>query len=304
LVSKLGIENVGEIAKLEQNSARLNDKFQLADAPELMVLYLKMQSFEKEYLLIRQDSKMQSVYEAAQQLRNNIVLSSRLDSIGRAETFKDLDAYELVAKEIVKLNKKIISKIRKSGDVDDAVVSNKLLEVANSEVERGRLAIDGKIEWAKVLLVSAVLVTLSLAGAIAKQFASALRALAEEQGKSERLLLNILPPLSAQELKREERTIADSFAEATVMFADIVGFTELAAQTEPTELVEILNLIFSEFDQLTEEHGLEKIKTIGDAYMVVGGLPVQRPNHAEAMRPCPWICKPQLLNFAKIQVKP
>ena len=78
--------------------------------------------------------------------------------------------------------------------------------------------------------------------------------------------------------------IADSFAEATVMFADLVGYTELAAQTDPTELIEILlNVIFSEFDQLTEEHGLEKIQTIGDAYMVFGGLPMQRPNHAEAI---------------------
>jgi photosystem II Psb28-2 protein len=129
-----------------------------------------------------------------------------------------------------------------------------------------------------------VLVALSLAGAVAKQFASALRALAEEQAKSERLLLNILPPAIAQELKRQERTITDSFAEATVMFADLVDYTELAAQTDPTELIEILlNVIFSEFDQLTEEHGLEKIQTIGDVYMVFGGLPMQRPNHAEAI---------------------
>jgi class 3 adenylate cyclase len=69
----------------------------------------------------------------------------------------------------------------------------------------------------------------------------------------------------------------------TVLFADIVGFTELSAQTPAIELVEILNVIFSEFDQLTDEHGLEKIKTIGDAYMVVGGLPVAKPNHAEAI---------------------
>lgn len=144
-----------------------------------------------------------------------------------------------------------------------------------------------------------MLVTLSLAGAITKQFAYALRALAEEQGKSERLLLNILPPLIAQELKREERTIADSFAEATVMFADIVGFTKLAAQTEPTELVEILNVIFSEFDPLTEEHGLEKIKTIGDAYMVVGGLPMQRPNHAEAIAAMALDMQTSLTEFCK-----
>lgn len=68
-----------------------------------------------------------------------------------------------------------------------------------------------------------------------------------------------------------------------VMFADIVGFTEISARRSPTELVELLNLIFSKFDQLSELHGLEKIKTIGDAYMVVGGLPVPHSDHAEAI---------------------
>lgn len=283
LVKDLGLENVGEIAQLEQNSARLSDSFQLTDTPELMVYYLQMQSFEKEYLSTRQLPKMQSVYEAAQRLRNGIRLSSKLNASQRAETLKYLDAYESGAKEIVKLNEEILGKIGKSGEVDAAVVSKKLLEVAKAEVERAGSAIDGKIEWATVLLVSAVLVAFLLAGAIARQFASALRALAVEQAKSERLLLNILPAPIAQQLKEEERTIADNFAEVTVMFADIVGFTELASQTRPIELVEILNVIFSEFDQLTEEHGLEKIKTIGDAYMVVGGLPVQKPNHAEAI---------------------
>lgn len=108
-------------------------------------------------------------------------------------------------------------------------------------------------------------------------------ALRSEQEKSERLLLNILPPTIAEQLKQEHSTIADGFAEATVLFADIVGFTKIAARVSPTELVHLLNKIFSRFDQLVEKHGLEKIKTIGDAYMVVGGLPLPRPDHAEAI---------------------
>jgi class 3 adenylate cyclase len=216
-------------------------------------------------------------------LRKGVLGSSKLDATKRAETLKYLDDYESVAQEIVKLNEQILSKIRNNVDVDAAKVSKNLLGVVNAEVKRGRSAIDRKIWIATTFLIVAVLVALSLAGAVARQFASALRALAMEQMKSERLLLNILPSPIAQQLKREECTIADSFAEVTVMFADIVGFTELAAETEPIELVEILNVIFSEFDQLTEEHGLEKIKTIGDAYMVVGGLPAVKPNHAEAI---------------------
>lgn len=108
-------------------------------------------------------------------------------------------------------------------------------------------------------------------------------ALRSEQEQSERLLLNILPKPIAQRLKQSESTIADSFEEVTVLFADIVGFTELATYFSATQVVDLLNQIFSAFDEISERYGLEKIKTIGDAYMVVGGLPMPQPNHAEAI---------------------
>lgn len=104
-----------------------------------------------------------------------------------------------------------------------------------------------------------------------------------EQEKSDRLLLNILPHSIAERLKDGEGTIADKFPDVSVLFADIVGFTELATELTPERLVHSLNEIFSSFDQLAERHGLEKIKTIGDAYMVVGGLPIPRPDHAQAI---------------------
>ncbi|MEG4486745.1 adenylate/guanylate cyclase domain-containing protein [Microcoleus sp. D2_18a_B4] len=108
-------------------------------------------------------------------------------------------------------------------------------------------------------------------------------ALREEQEKSEKLLLNILPKAIAERLKQNETTIAEYFPEVTVLFADIVGFTALSAVMNPIDLVELLNKIFSGFDLLCERHGLEKIKTIGDAYMAVGGLPEPRADHAEAI---------------------
>ncbi len=108
-------------------------------------------------------------------------------------------------------------------------------------------------------------------------------ALRLQQEQTEKLLLNILPSSIAQRLKQEQGIIADSFEEVSVMFADIVGFTELSSRKSPTELVEMLNIIFSKFDQLAERHGLEKIKTIGDAYMVVAGLPTPRSDHADAI---------------------
>ncbi len=104
-----------------------------------------------------------------------------------------------------------------------------------------------------------------------------------EQERAERLLRNILPEPIAARLKQDQSTIADSFAEVTVLFADLVEFTPLSARISPTEVVELLNEVFSAFDVLAERHGLEKIKTIGDAYMAVGGLPIPNPNHVRAV---------------------
>lgn len=118
---------------------------------------------------------------------------------------------------------------------------------------------------------------------LAKAEFKARRFLEAERDRSERLLLNILPQPIAERLKKEPKTIADSFAEVSVLFADIVGFTELSGRISPTELVRLLNEIFSMFDYLVERHNLEKIKTIGDAYMVVGGLPENQLNHAQVI---------------------
>jgi class 3 adenylate cyclase len=109
------------------------------------------------------------------------------------------------------------------------------------------------------------------------------RLLLVEQERSERLLLNILPPPVAARLKRGEAVIADGFAEVTVLFADLVDFTRRSQETAPEQVVQVLDELFSALDRLAERHGLEKIKTIGDAYMAVGGLPVSRPDHAEAV---------------------
>lgn len=110
-----------------------------------------------------------------------------------------------------------------------------------------------------------------------------LRAIESERAKSETLLLNILPQPIAERLKHGETTIVDSLAEVTVLFADLVGFTELTNQISSVEMVRLLDDIFSGFDTLAEGQKLEKIKTIGDAYMVVGGLPTPRADHAEAV---------------------
>jgi len=108
-------------------------------------------------------------------------------------------------------------------------------------------------------------------------------ALRAERETSERLLLNVLPRTIAERLKRQEQAIAERFDDVSILFADIVDFTALSAKIPPTDLVGILNEIFSSFDQLVEQHGLEKIKTIGDAYMAAGGLPEPNADHPEAI---------------------
>ena len=103
----------------------------------------------------------------------------------------------------------------------------------------------------------------------------------QEQAKSDALLLGILPAPVAARLKAGERDIVDEVPAATVLFADIVGFTKIASETSPAETVALLNQLFSLFDRLVEEYGLEKIKTIGDAYMAVAGVPEAVEDHAQ-----------------------
>jgi class 3 adenylate cyclase len=109
------------------------------------------------------------------------------------------------------------------------------------------------------------------------------RALRLEQEKSERLLLNVLPAPIPARLKQTDGVIADAFGEVTVLFADLVDFTRRSERIAPEQVVQALNDLFSVFDQHAQQRGLEKIKTIGDAYMVAGGLPDPRPDHAQAV---------------------
>lgn len=107
--------------------------------------------------------------------------------------------------------------------------------------------------------------------------------LQEEQERSERLLLNILPGAIAERLKHDKQTIADGFADVTVMFVDIVNFTRVAEGLTPQQVFAMLNRIFSSFDELAEQFGVEKIKTIGDAYMVAGGLNNELTNYTKSI---------------------
>jgi guanylate cyclase len=106
---------------------------------------------------------------------------------------------------------------------------------------------------------------------------------ADAQERAETLLLNILPRSIAEKLKARPQTIADAFTSASILFADIANFTPIAERLAPAELVGMLDRLFGHFDDRVERYGLEKIKTIGDAYMAAAGIPVPREDHAQAL---------------------
>ena len=119
--------------------------------------------------------------------------------------------------------------------------------------------------------------------AFVRQREAALAALDAEHARSERLLLNVLPGPMAERLKAGAGTIADSHPAVTVLFADVVGFTQYAERVGPADVVTTLDRLFTAFDEIADRHGVDKIKTIGDAYLLVGGLPEARPDHVAAV---------------------
>jgi guanylate cyclase len=126
-------------------------------------------------------------------------------------------------------------------------------------------------------------IVFTLLAVFARQRRDAVAALRREQARAESLLLNILPRSIAERLKVERRTIADQFGSASILFADVVDFTPLAERLPPADVVALLDHLFSHFDVLAERYGVEKIKTIGDCYMVAAGVPSPRSDHARVL---------------------
>ena len=121
--------------------------------------------------------------------------------------------------------------------------------------------------------------------------------LEEKEREADRLLLNVLPQSIVNQLKREGAVAAESFSDVSVLFADIVGFTGFSAHQDPETLIEVLNALFSCFDDLVEALKLEKIKTIGDCYMVVGGAPTHRSDHPQAIAELALGIKEEVLKY-------
>lgn len=280
LVGELGMDKTGILARLQQKSQRVGDILQFADDQELSQLYMQLQFREEDYLSDRQNSERTALYQAIEELQTAIRQSPNLTLERQLNALNALNDYQALARQIIRLDLEIRAQISQF-DRQAAELSAQLLEIARQEVQQGAYRINQTSQAATGLLVAALLLALVFASAIAQEFIYALKQLEIEQAKSESLLLNILPKTIADRLKEETTTIADQFTDVTILFADIVGFTNLSSRISPRELVTLLNEIFSEFDRIADLHGLEKIKTIGDAYMLVGGLPEPKADCAK-----------------------
>lgn len=155
------------------------------------------------------------------------------------------------------------------------------------------------IQWIERLSIyNLIILTVGLAFSNRNITLKTQAALEKERERSESLLLNILPRSIAEQLKQNPGVIAERIPEASILFADIVGFTPFSRNLPPEDVVKMLNSVFTGFDRFARELGLEKIKTIGDAYMVAGGIPDPRPDHAEA---CLKLARRMLLHMAGLQ---
>ncbi|CAB1074346.1 hypothetical protein JY97_11580 [Alkalispirochaeta odontotermitis] len=123
------------------------------------------------------------------------------------------------------------------------------------------------------------------------------RQLKVEKKTTERLLLSIFPEVVAERLKQDSGIIADSFEETSILFADLNDFSSLLAQKTPIQVVELLGRVFASFDRLAEHWGLEKIKTVGDSYMAAAGIPVPRPDHAQAIAELAFAMQEEIVRF-------
>ncbi len=296
IIGDLNLENVGKLAELNLLSRRIQEQLRLAESQDLVTAYQDFQNIVRSYVAIKQENALNTVIQRLQKLRESTL--SMIRSTERPRFEQLLTSYEKTIRDIFQAITEIDGKLQGLNEQTQPLSQN-LLNIADQEVARARLQIDQINDRSRILLIISAGGALMVAWMIAQLFLAALRTVQVEKSKSEQLLLNILPSPIAERLKRKTETIADSFPSVTVMFADLVGFTQLSERMSPIELVEMLNVIFSEFDYLAEKYGLEKIKTIGDAYMVVGGLPVYREDHLEAIAHMALAMRKNISQYAK-----
>lgn len=276
---------------------RDDDKTLQPLSPEIAALHQRVTDLEQQ--LQRSQTQLQAAIAEQQrlaaslqetQIKNRALLQAIPDLIMRLDrTGVYLDFIE--AKHIDLLIGNVADRLGKRvSEVLPNAIAQQYLQAVALAIDTGeiqvfeyQLAINGSSKHYEARVVSGGVEEAVLVVRDITQRKQAEEALRLEREKSERLLLNILPQPIAELLKQQSGSIATQFEAATILFADIVDFTRLSAELSATELVGLLNEIFSTFDALADQYDLEKIKTIGDAYMVVGGIPTHREDHAEAI---------------------
>jgi len=273
------IENHLKLQKLQQQLAEKNDRLE-AEVQERKRAELALQEKE-EYLRLILDNIPQQVFwkdtdlvfrGCNQNWAEAVQLERPDDAIGKTD--RDVFSPPSVAETFYEQDRRIVNTDRPIHIIVKKKAHRRDKKRKSAWLDIKKLPIHD--EDGKVIGILGVVEDIT-------ERKIAERALQAEQQRTETLLLNILPQAIVDRLKTVDGSIADRFDEATVLFADIVGFTGMSAQIPPTQVVNMLNDIFSTFDRLADRHKLEKIKTIGDAYMVAGGIPLACNDHVDAV---------------------
>ncbi|MBL7684300.1 MAG: tetratricopeptide repeat protein [Flavipsychrobacter sp.] len=242
----------------------------------VLYLYVLKDSVTKFKLPV---GRTQALQTAIQYLEESIKLSQKLGAIDIAQNFyKDLSE----AESLIGNANNALKYYKRYNEYKDSIYSRKNLQkIAYLETERDIYIKDKQIQINELKLEkrNSQILLISIAGILVLLV---LVVLFKERRKSERLLLNILPTVIAARLKNKEHPIADYLPEVSVLFVDMVGFTKYTSETDPKKVVNMLNEIFTIFDDIAGKYKMEKIKTIGDCYMAVAGAPIAMQNHTEA----------------------
>lgn len=235
-----------------------------------------------EEALLESEERYRDLFENANDLIQSANSYGQIIYVNRAwyetlgytpDDITNLNIFDIIPPEYQKQCRQIFSRVL-AGEKIEAVQTAFITKNGDIVILEGNISC--KFENGKPIATRGIFRNIT-------QRVAAENALREQQEQTERLLLNILPETIANRLKIQPGNIAEDYANVSVMFADIVGFTQISARLGAIQLVKLLNQIFSAFDRLCDRYGLEKIKTIGDAYMVVGGLPNRSSNHASAI---------------------
>jgi len=270
---------------------RRGDKYEVANiSNNIGELYLYMQDYENAFLYLDRGLKLAEETEAKELIRENYAFRSDVYA-AKGSYQKSLEYYKLSSEVKDRIFTEESSK--KIADMQtkyETEKKEKEIELLRKDNDIKQLALD-KQKLLRDFSLAGFCFVLTLAFVIYNRYRLKKKAHAEledahriiqvEKAKSDKLLLNILPVRVANDLKEKGETEPESYDNVTVYFSDIVGFTDMSSRLEPRFLIEELNDIFTAFDNIIEKNQCERIKTIGDAYLCVSGMPEQNPNHAE-----------------------